>query len=125
MSSILNAQELKGLQVQLAKEQALCESLRKEATEAHKKHQASQTKVRSLTNRIKELQSAAAEVEPVVSEHALLRYLERVKGIDFTALKAEILSPEAAEAIKFAKNGRIKGSEFELVFKNSVVVTVE
>jgi hypothetical protein len=35
-----------------------------------------------------------APITPRVSEHALLRYLERVYGLDVEALRREILTPE-------------------------------
>lgn len=38
--------------------------------------------------------------EPRCSEHALLRYIERVHGIDVEAIRAEIMTPSIVEALK-------------------------
>lgn len=40
------------------------------------------------------------KIVPHVSDHALLRFLERVKGVDLDAIRAEILSPLVKCAIK-------------------------
>lgn len=38
-------------------------------------------------------------IEPYVSDHAVIRYFERVYGLDIAALRAEILTPEVKAAI--------------------------
>lgn len=70
-----------------------------------------------------ELQTEAPE--PIVSEHAMLRYLERIKGVDLEAIREEILGDGTAASISFAKTGRIKKSGMCLVVKDNVVVTIE
>lgn len=122
MGKIACAQELKGLQVQLAKEQASCKTLKDESVIAQGKHSQAQAAVKSLEARIVTLQYEAPA--PIVSEHALLRYLERVKGVDLKALSDEILGDGTASAISFAKSGRIQKGDITLIIKNNVVVTV-
>lgn len=63
--------------------------------------------------------------QPIVSEHAILRYLERVKGMDIESLKNEILDHKTVEHIKFAKNCNIKKATHTLVVKNNTIITVE
>lgn len=123
MSQIVNAQELKGLQVQLTKEQANCNSLQKELSLVQRKHAQSQTAVKTLEAQIVALQTKAPA--PIVSEHALLRYLERVHGIDFELVRDEILGGGTAGAITFAKSGTIKKGNLALVVKDNVVVTIK
>jgi hypothetical protein len=123
MSKIANSQELKGLQVQLAKEQANSKVLKEEFSLAQRKFNQSQAAVKSLEARIIALQTEAPA--PIVSEHALLRYLERHKGVNFDALREEILGEGTAKAIAFAKSGRIKKGNLSLVVKDNVVVTIE
>lgn len=41
--------------------------------------------------------------ETIISEHAILRYLERVKGLDIEEIKKEILTEEVKEIIKVLK----------------------
>lgn len=123
MGKIAEAQELKGLQVQLQKEVANCKNLKAELGVAQRKHQLSSAACKSLEARIVTLQTEAPA--PIVSEHALLRYLERVKGVDLDALREEILSGGTAASISFAKNGRIKKADMSLIIKDNVVVTIE
>lgn len=123
MGKIGDAQELKGLQGQLAKEAANCKNLKAELAVAQRKHHLSLAACKSLEARIVELQTEAPE--PIVSEHAMLRYLERIKGVDLTAIREEILGDGTAASISFAKTGRIKKAGMCLVVKDNVVVTIE
>jgi len=58
----------------------------------------------------------------VVSEHALVRYLERIHGIDMIQIKEKILSPLVRSAMSQG-NGQVKGA-YTVVFKDRVVVTI-
>lgn len=124
MTNVANAQELKGLQVQLERERATAAALKQELSTVQRKHHLSQNACKTLEARIAELQ-ATAVAEPIVSEHALLRYLERIKGVDLEALRAEILGDGTAANISFAQNGCIKKGNANLVVRNNVVVTVK
>jgi hypothetical protein len=122
MSAVANTQELKGLQVRLAKEQANNKLLREEASAAQRKLSQSGSAIKDLEGRIAALQSEAPA--PIVSEHALLQYLVRHKGLDTEALKQELLGDGTAKAIAFARSGSIKKGPVTLVVKDNVVVTV-
>jgi len=65
-----------------------------------------------------------AEVEPVVSEHALLRWLERVMRIDMNEVTKRILDESTKSKIMFAGSGKIYKDGVCIVFKNKTVVTV-
>jgi hypothetical protein len=109
-----------------------------------------QTKKRSLETRQMELHTARAKVsaeseaikaelteinqkigqfhspagEPVVSEHALLRYLERVKGVDLNVIRKEILDGRV-DQIRHLKTCDIRmANGLKMVVKNCVVVTL-
>lgn len=58
-----------------------------------------------------------------ISDHAVVRYMERVKGIDMRRLRTEILPHERRGLLK-AGPGRIKCKGFELICSQGVVVTV-
>lgn len=59
-----------------------------------------------------------------VTDHALVRYMERVKGIDLDAVRREILTPERVAMIKAgAVRIKIEGGN-ELRIKESAVVTI-
>ena len=64
------------------------------------------------------------EAEPVVSEHALLRYIERVKGLDMQVIRDEILNGRR-DAIRALGTLQFKtGNGLTIVVKDRVVVTV-
>lgn len=58
-----------------------------------------------------------------VSDHALIRYLERKYGFDFTDYRNEILTPERISAIKSgAESISVNGVKMKI--QNNTVVTV-
>lgn len=61
----------------------------------------------------------------MVSDHALLRYLERVKGVDIDALRAEILGEGRQEMIQKMMSCKLPiGGGAKLIVQQRVVVTV-
>jgi len=61
--------------------------------------------------------------EPRVSDHALLRYLERVYGFDIEELRGQILSDGAKQALRAGATGyTANGVKFKA--KDGVLVTV-
>lgn len=60
---------------------------------------------------------------PTVSDHAIIRYLERIKNVDMDAIRAEILTPERASAIR-AGACRININGFSFVVKGNVICTI-
>ena len=75
-----------------------------------------------LLNEIKSL----SKQEVIVSEHAVLRYLERVKGIDLNSIKKEILSDYTLKFIEKLKGNGVFPNEkgFSLKVKDNVVITI-
>jgi hypothetical protein len=87
------------------------------------KEQGRQTQVQLDANR-----SALAKLKrkaptPRVSDHALLRYLERVKGVDVEAIKAEIMTPETIAAIK-AGASAVNVNGCRMPIKDGCIATV-
>jgi len=63
--------------------------------------------------------------ETQITDHALLRYLERMLGFDIEALKRELLTDEVRRAIKAgARRVHIKGVTF-VVSENRIVTIYE
>lgn len=60
---------------------------------------------------------------PTVTDHALLRYIERVHDVDVEAIRAAILTPAVVTAIK---NGAaaVRSDECRYTIKDMAVVTV-
>jgi hypothetical protein len=67
------------------------------------------------------------EVDGVkVSDHAVLRYLEHVKGINVKTIRQELLAEGRSKVIKELRTCKvpINGSGFRLVARNGLIVTV-
>lgn len=120
----LNPHEIKNLKSLLAKAQADAALLGEEAAQANRKKSQADAKIKDLSER---LARCAESTGPIISEHAMLRWMERVEMHDLKALVDRILTPEAKAAINFAKNGKyvVADKKVVLIFKNSTVVTVE
>lgn len=61
-------------------------------------------------------------IVPTISDHALLRYIERVFNVDIDAMKAELLTDTVVLAIKSGATG-VKTPHGTLVIRGSTVVT--
>lgn len=60
--------------------------------------------VQSLKLKLKQI--AERSKEPVVTEHALLRYIERVCGIDLNAVRQQILTESVLKQIETLDSGK-------------------
>ena len=80
-------------------------------------------KVRLLSRNLKDLKELSQE--PVVSEHALLRYIERVYDTDLSVLRREILSPDVLAAIQQYGNCTVNRDGYQIVVKDRVVITIQ
>lgn len=60
--------------------------------------------------------------DPRVSDHAVLRYLERVKGFDIEAVRREILSPNVQAAVAMGARAVEIGS-YKLIIVNGTITT--
>ncbi|MFA5426669.1 MAG: hypothetical protein WC279_00500 [Sulfurimonas sp.] len=63
-------------------------------------------------------------MEIIISEHAILRYLERVYKLDTTKLYKEIIPPKVEKQIKEFGNGTYSVDGFSIRIVDNVVVTV-
>ena len=60
-----------------------------------------------------------------VTEHAMLRYLERVKGIDLDKLEKEIITEEVINMVKvLGGNGSYPNNGVSLKMKNGTITTI-
>ena len=115
--------ELKNLQTQITKSQTELDGAKQEREQVGQK-------VTSINNRLQSLQSQVDRLtrkkkNVVVSEHAILRYLERVHGVDIEALKQEIMPDSIKDSIETVGSGRypVNGTHTLLV-KQFVVSTI-
>ena len=59
-----------------------------------------------------------------ISDHAIVRWLERVKGVDIEAIRAEMRTPALAKADEFGCPVLIGRHGERLVIRDGVVTTV-
>lgn len=80
------------------------------------------TELKSVNIQLTEL--SKKKFAPLVSEHALVRYLERLKSIDVEAIRKIILPEKTIEQILTLGDGRYPVEDFIVVVVNNTVVTV-
>jgi len=62
-----------------------------------------------------EAQTKKLDVKPAVTDHAVVRYLERLYGFDFENIRNEILSDKMLGAMNFGASGlKVDGGRFVL-----------
>lgn len=93
--------ELKALQVRLSKAEADAKTARETAADANRAADAAVKVVQRIKDQI-----AAASTEPQVTEHALLRYIERAYGVDLEEIRKQIMTPQMANAIRTLGSGK-------------------
>lgn len=117
-----SSRKIKQLSTQLAKLKQDCKVLQQQISFSQKEHNLKTNQVRKIEQEIKKLSSNDSII---VSEHAILRYLERVKGIDLEEIKATILNDKIIELTKvLGANGTYPNENFSVVIKDNVVVTI-
>lgn len=119
--TIRNSHELKQLRTRLAKAEAEANTAREDVRLAQKRETDCRKLVASLKQQIEKMEGKSI----IVSEHALLRYFERVLGYDLDAITKGLLTDEATAMINAMPNGKIPSVGCRLVVSDGVVVTIE
>lgn len=98
---------------------------RKALTETSKVVQELEHKLKTIHSQTKKLIDASKS--PIVSEHAQLRYVERVLGIDLEEVKQKIMDSLNKDHLKQFKSGRfpLGDGKHMVVVRDRTVVTVE
>ena len=118
--------EMKRLQTRL-------KDLQDELKQAEQERSVADQKTRTLRGKIKGVEKSIQRLtqkEIVVTEHAMLRYIERVLKLDLEEVRKRILSPKVRGYIdelgsgKFPQNGE-ETNKYRVVVKNRVVTTIE
>jgi hypothetical protein len=122
--NVINSQaELKSLQVQITKISAESEIMLKELRDRQKQYDTHINKLAHLKDKLTKLQKS--HEEPIISEHAILRYLERVDGIDLETVKQKIMDEKTKSLVKFmGGNGKITREGFKIIVKNNTIITI-
>lgn len=72
-----------------------------------------------------EINKLESDTSLKVSEHAILRYLERVKGLNIEAIEKQIVTDSVKDLVaKLGGNGKFPNNECSLVIKDYTVVTI-
>jgi hypothetical protein len=90
--------------------------LRKKAKELEK----DKSELKKIITKI----TGISKKEIIISEHAILRYVERVIGIDLEEIKEKIIPKNSRDTIKKIGDGKYPIDSHTIVIKNGVVVSV-
>jgi hypothetical protein len=120
--------QLKHLQVRQSDVEKILSRARKQQQISGKEIQKYSTMLRDIDREITKLKQKAKD--PIVSEHAMLRYFERCLGFDLELVKKDILAGSMCQIIRELPNGKFPqestaGQNFRVVAKEGVVVTIE
>ena len=119
----MSSSELKKLQTRLKEKQEERKWTLAEIEARRKQEQVMLGEIQSLEAQIKKLKDKTKE--PIVSEHAMLRYIERVIGVNLDDIRTKILTPEVKTMIDTLGNGKFPIEGGRIVVKDRTVVTVE
>jgi chromosome segregation ATPase len=123
VSALTDSEQLKALQVRATKAGQEVNAIRAEMQDVNVRLATAKARLDSINGEIAKLREAA--VDPIVSEHALLRYAERVMGLDLAEVRAKILTPRNVAAINFVRNGKVPaGDGMTLIVRDRSVVSV-
>lgn len=123
MSNPAITHELKQLKTRLSKEQARRKCLRGEISSLNKQLSECDKEIASLSDKVAGIEKNTSN--PVLTEHAILRYLQRVKGVNLAEIQQEILAPDLIEHIKTIGSGTFERDGYKVVARNGTVVTIE
>jgi hypothetical protein len=116
----MDAQRLKHLQVRK-------QQLRQELDDLIKALRDIQDQIQRRTNTLHEIEKCIEDSmhKPVVSEHATLRYIERILKIDLEKIEADILSEENKKVIDQVSSCKIPfKNDYLLIVRNKTVTTI-
>lgn len=115
--------DLKHLGVKRDKAEHELSLLRAEQSSLDQKMRAATRELSSIDAQIRKLRESGKVKPVIVSEHAILRYLERVRGLDIDQVKREIAPEHIVQRVRAMGNGEypVAGSHTLKVQDNTVV----
>jgi len=99
------------------------EKIRQQESELREQKKNLRTELTDTKRKIKILQ----QDRPHVSDHAVFRYLQRVRGVDTDELREEIITPTALDLLDkmaWADGKYPTGQGYSLIVKDGVIVTI-
>lgn len=117
-----NERQKKQLQTQLNILRTDAEVLKTSISQKQKEYSQKLKAISDIENKIKSLNCNG---ELRLSEHALLRYFERVKGYDLTEIEKEIITDEVKRLVQtLGGSGKYPNNDFQLVVKDYTITTI-
>lgn len=120
--AIKQKEELKKLQSLLIKQKSEIDLIKRERQLINERLSVAERNLRNTEEELKKLKTGN---KIIVSEHAVLRYLERTMELDLKAVENEILSEEVVSQYRTLGNGKYPVSNgCKAVIKDNVVLTI-
>jgi len=115
------AQELKRLQTQRDELKGEITILNDQINKMIGSKNSLKSKLESICHKIEKM----SDKEIIVSEHAIIRYMERAMGLNMDEITKQILTPQNKAAIKNMGDGKYPIAEgLKAVVKNNTVLSV-
>lgn len=113
---------IKQLESQLKNIEADAECLRIESINKQREYSRKLGDIERLKKEISKLNN---DSKIKVSEHAIVRYFERVKGYDIASIEKDILSDRILILVeKLGGNGTYPNDGYSVIIKNNTVTTI-
>lgn len=114
-------EEIKNLESRLVKTRSKLRDKKETAREIAADIRKINNSILGLESRIKELKKFEG---PTVSEHAIIRYMERVMGIDVEELRGNILTDKLKSQIEQLGDGKYPINGGKVVVKGNTIVSI-
>lgn len=122
---MIKTKQIKGLQSQINKKKDTIKALQQECSAVKKQISEESQKLNTLKQKLTSLKRSNKAI--LITDHALVRFFERVKGYDIEEIKKEILTESVQELIKkLGTSGEYPtGNDFSIVLRDGNVVTIK
>ena len=117
-------QELKQLNTRLGRCRARIGELNGQITDLNRQRSAEKAAEAGLVSKIEVLQRHGAGKALIISEHAMLRYIERVIGLDMEDIREAVLPVDTRERVRLLGNATVPVNGHSVKITNGTVVTV-
>jgi len=118
----LNSSRIKAIQVQIAKIEEDIKRYNNDISDIQMNITTKQQQIKNYKAELTKLQTASKDI--IISEHAIVRYVERVLKIDMDKLSKEIISDEFKKSVAKLGNGTYTHNNHFIKVVDNVIVTV-
>lgn len=120
--ALQDATELKGLETKLKVLEKERETHKQLANETQHKLTKINSNIKTVNDEIWKLKNKKTDI--IVTEHAMVRYIQNIMGIDMDELAKKILPDEVKARALAMGDGKYTHDEVTLVVKDGAIVTV-